>query len=404
MSRLSALVAVAQAQAPAYAELLRGVDAASVASRAALAMLPLTRKRALAERQRAERARDVFGGFATLGIGAAHAPARRAGRVFASPGPIYEPEGAASDYWRMGRAMRASGIQAGDLVHNAFSYHFTPAAAMIESGARALGCTVFPAGIGQTELQVQTIADLRPDAYAGTPSFLKLIVDKAAESGTDIGSITKASVGAEAFPAALRDWLSARGIDAYQSYGTADLGLVAYETSAREGLVLDEDVIVEIVEPGGSTPVVDGEIGEVVVTVLNPDYPLIRFATGDLSAVLPGACPSGRTNTRIRGWLGRADQSAKVRGMFVHPSQVAEVLRRHSAVRKGRLVVAGTLADDRMRLDIELDPGAGDAADLAERVAETIRDVTRLRGEVAIVAPGSLPDDGRLIEDTRAVG
>jgi phenylacetate-CoA ligase len=336
------------------------------------------------------------------------APAARAGKVFASPGPIYEPEGHAPDYWRMARALRAAGFAAGDLVHNAFSYHFTPAAAMVEGAAHALGCTVFPAGTGQTDLQVQAIADLRPQAYAGTPSFLKLLVEKAAEGGTDIASITKASVGGEAFPAALRDWLAARGIDAYQSYGTADLGLIAYETAGREGLVLDEDVIVEIVEPGGTQPVPDGDVGEVVVTSLNPDYPLIRFGTGDLSALMAGACPTGRTAPRIRGWLGRADQTAKVRGMFVHPGQVADVLRRHPLIRKGRLVVSGTMADDRMRLDIEIVDGAGsstaDAAYLAQRVAETIRDVTKLRGEVAIVAPGSLPNDGRLIEDTRRIG
>jgi phenylacetate-CoA ligase len=298
----------------------------------------------------------------------------------------------------MGRALVAAGFRAGDLVHNAFSYHFTPAGAMMESGAQAVGCTVFPAGTGQTEMQVQAMADMQPDGYIGTPSFLKLIVEKADELGVRPRSLTKASVGGEAFPPSLRDWLQARGIDAYQSYGTADLGLVAYETSAREGLVVDEGVLLEIVRPGTGDPVPDGEVGEVVVTTFNRDYPLIRFGTGDLSAVLPGPCPTGRTNTRIRGWLGRADQTTKVRGMFVHPGQVAEIARRHPAVKKARLVVSGAMADDRMRLDVEVE---GRPEGLAERIAETIREVTKLRGEVALCAVGSLANDGKVIEDAR---
>ena len=299
----------------------------------------------------------------------------------------------------MGRALFAAGFRAGDLVHNSFSYHFTPAGTMMDSGAVAIGCTVFPAGTGQTELQLQAMADLRPDAYVGTPSFLRILLEKADETGTALPSLKKASLGGEAFPATLRDWLAARGIGAYQSYGTADLGLVAYETEAREGLVVDEGVIVEIVSPGTGDPVAEGEVGELVVTTLNPDYPLIRLGTGDLSAVLPGPCPTGRTNQRIRGWLGRADQSAKVRGMFVHPPQVAEIARRHPEVRKARLVVSGERADDRMSLEVEVEGAAPEG--LADRIAATIRDVTKLRGAVELRAPGSLPNDGKVIEDRR---
>ncbi|HEX7442195.1 MAG TPA: AMP-binding protein, partial [Caldimonas sp.] len=344
------------------------------------------------------RAQDVFGGYAAIGWGASRAAAGRALRVFASPGPIYEPEGCEADYWRMGRALHAAGFRAGDLAHNSFSYHFTPAASMMETGAHALGCTVFPGGTGQTEQQVQAIADLKPQGYMGTPSFLKLILEKATELGVELASLKKASVGGEAFPPSLRDWLLARGVNAFQSYGTADLGLVAYETSAREGLVLDEDVILEIVRPGTGDPMADGEVGEVVVTTLNRDYPLIRFGTGDLSAVLPGFCPTGRTNTRIKGWLGRADQTTKVRGMFVHPGQVAEIVRRHVEVKKARLVVSGAMADDRMRLEVEVE---GSPEGLAAGIAETIRDVTKLRGEVVLRPPGSLPNDGKVIEDAR---
>jgi phenylacetate-CoA ligase len=398
ISKLPAQVGHAQRDAPAFAKAFADIDAAAITSRSALAGLPVTRKHELLERQKAWRSTDLFGGHAAVGWGAARPAERRALRVFCSPGPIYEPEGRGHDYWRMGRALHAAGFRAGDLVHNAFSYHFTPAGAMMDSGAHAVGCTVFPAGTGQTEMQVQAIADMRPDGYIGTPSFLKLIVEKADELAVARASLKKASVGGEAFPPSLRDWLRDRGIDAYQSYGTADLGLVAYETSARDGLVLDEDVLLEIVRPGTGDPVAPGEVGEVVVTTFNRDYPLVRFGTGDLSAVLPGPCPTGRTNARIKGWLGRADQTTKVRGMFVHPGQVAEIVRRHPAVRKARLVVTGAMADDRMRLDVEVE---GQPEGLADRIAETIRDVTKLRGEVALCAPGSLANDGKVIEDAR---
>ncbi len=398
LARLATQVAHAQRGAPAFARLLRDVDPAAVTSRAALARLPVTRKQELLERQKADRGIDLFGGHAAIGWGAARKPEQRAQRVFCSPGPIYEPEGHGTDYWRMGRALFAAGFRAGDLVHNAFSYHFTPAGAMMDSGAHAVGCTIFPAGTGQTEMQVQTIADMQPDGYIGTPSFLKLLLEKADELGIRPASLKKASVGGEAFPPSLRDWFRARGIEVYQSYGTADLGLVAYETSAREGLVVDEGVMLEIVRPGTGDPVPEGDVGEVVVTTFNPDYPLIRFGTGDLSAVLAGPCPTGRTNTRIKGWLGRADQTTKVRGMFVHPRQVAEIVRRHPAVKKARLVVSGVMADDRMRLDVEVE---GRPEGLADKIAESIRDVTKLRGEVALCAVGSLANDGKVIEDVR---
>jgi phenylacetate-CoA ligase len=394
MRRLPQQLAHAQARATAFAELLRGVDAAQVSTRAALAKLPVTRKHELLARQQALRAQDVFGGFSALGFGA------QMPRVFASPGTIYEPEGSSKDYWRMARAMFAVGFRPGDLVHNCFSYHFTPAGAMMESGAHALGCTVFPGGTGQTEQQVQAIAELRPAGYIGTPSFLKIIVEKAAEMGVALPSLTKALVSAEAFPPSLRDWLAQRGVAGYQCYGTADLGLIAYETAAREGLVLSEDIIMEIVRPGTGDVVPDGEVGELVITTLNPTYPLIRFGTGDLSAVLSGPCPTGRTNTRIKGWMGRADQTTKVRGMFVHAGQVDAIVKRFPEVARARLVVSGEMANDHMTLKVETDCSGPDS--LINKLAEAIRDVTKLRGEVELLPVGSLPNDGKVIEDARS--
>jgi phenylacetate-CoA ligase len=399
MAALPAHIRAAQAM-PAFAELFKDVDAQSISSRAALAQLPVTRKSQLHERQRASVATDPFGGFSALGWRGLPR-ARPAQRVFQSPGPIYEPESSTRDYWRLARAMYAAGLRAGDLAHNSFSYHLTPGGLMMESGAFAVGCTVFPGGVGNTELQLQAMAELKPDAYIGTPSFLRILVDKAAETGVNIASMKKALVGGEAFPASLRDWLIERGIVGYQSYATADVGLIAYETSARQGLVLDEGVIVEIVRPGTGDPVPDGEVGEVVVTVLNADYPLVRFGTGDLSAVLPGACPTGRSNTRIKGWLGRADQTAKVRGMFVHASQVAEIVKRHPQVQRVRLVVEGEMADDRLSLHVECSAASPAFAD---QLAQTVRDITKLRAAVNWVAVGSLPNDGKVIEDRRKVG
>ena len=397
MAALPAQVANAQKNSAAFAEILKGVDAASITSRRALAQLPVTRKYELLERQQAQRAKDPFGGFSSIGW---KGMVRNAGvkRVYQSPGPIYEPEGHAADYWRAGRAMAAAGFESGDLVHNCFSYHLTPGAWIMESGAHALGCAVIPGGVGNTEQQLAAVADLRPHAYSGTPSFLKILIEKAAEAGQKL-SITKALVSGEACPPSLRDWFMQQGVQAYQCYATADVGLIAYETAAREGLVLDEGVIVEIVRPGTGEPVPEGEVGEVVVTVLTPDYPLIRFGTGDLSAVLPGACPTGRTNTRIKGWMGRADQTTKVRGMFVHPGQINEVVKRFPEIVKARLVVTGEMANDQMVLQVET---ASPSDALVLKVAEAVRDVTKLRADVRAVVPGSLPNDGKVIEDARS--
>ena len=395
MQALPAQIAHAQVHAPALALSLAGVKADEVNSLAALARLPVVRKQELLELQKASRAGggDVFGGFSALGFGA-HMP-----RVFASPGLIYEPEGTQRDYWRMARAIFAAGFRTGELIHNSFSYHFTPAGSMMETGAHALGCTVFAGGTGQTEQQVGAMAELRPAGYIGTPSFLKIILEKAFDMGVALPSVRKALLSGEAFPPSLRDWLAERGVQGYQCYATADVGLIAYETAAREGLVLDEGVIVEIVRPGTGDPVLAGEVGEVVVTSLNRAYPLIRFGTGDLSAVLPGVCPSGRTNTRIRGWMGRADQTTKIRGMFVHPKQVADIVRRFPEVLRARLVVSGAMAQDEMTLKVE---SASLSEGLSARISEAIRDVTKLRGTVELAAPGSLPNDGKVIEDARS--
>lgn len=393
MAALPVHIAHAQAHSPAFASILAGVDASSIASRAALAQLPVTRKYELLAQQQAQRSSTPFGGFNTQPFGA-HMP-----RVFASPGTIYEPEGQRPDYWRMARAIYAAGFRTGELIHNCFSYHFVPAGSMMETGAHALGCTVFAGGTGQTEQQVQAMSELRPAGYIGTPSFLKLIVEKAQSMGIALPSVRKALVSGEAFPPSLRNWLQTYGIAAYQCYATADLGLIAYETSAREGLVVDEHVIVEIVRPGTGDPVSEGEVGELVITSLNPDYPLIRFGTGDLSAILPGACPTGRTNVRIKGWMGRADQTTKVRGMFVHPSQVAEVIKRFPQAGKARLVVSGAMANDSMVLMVE---STETSAGLAQLIGDTVRDVTKLRAEVQLVSPGSLPNDGKVIEDARS--
>jgi phenylacetate-CoA ligase len=394
MAALPRLVAAAQRDAPAYRQLLAGVRAPDIDSRAALAHLPLTRKSELIEVQRQH---PPFGGFATV-------PLSAVGRVFASPGPIYEIEARRPDFFRMARALHAAGIRAGDLVHNTFSYHLTPAGAMVESAALALGCPVIPAGTGQTEQQLQAIADLRPVAYVGTPSFLKILLDRAAETGSDVRSLTKALVGAEAFPSVLRAEFRDRGVNAVQCYGTADLGLISYETTASdgvpcEGMVIDEGIVLELVEPGSGNPVAPGEVGEVVVTTLTPEYPLIRFATGDLSALLTEPSPCGRTNQRIKGWLGRADQSAKVRGMFVHPVQIGEILRRHPAVRRARLVIERPASADVMTLMIETE-----APSEAEAIAATVQSVTKLRTAVSCVATGSLPQDGKVIEDRRPIG
>jgi len=389
-------VAHAKLASPAFAEILKDVNPRDVTSRAALARLPVIRKHELLELQLKSRSAkgSVFGGFSAESFG------KNMPRVFASPGPIYEPEGTAKDYWRMARAIFAAGFRPGDLIHNSFSYHFVPAGSMMETGAHALGCTVFPGGTGQTEQQVQAMAELQPAGYIGTPSFLKIILEKAAEMGVALPSVTKAMFGGEAYPPSLRDWFTAHGVTGYQCYATADLGSIAFETAAREGLVVDEGVFLEIVRPGTGDPVAEGEVGEVVVTTLNPTYPLIRFGTGDLSAVLPGACPTGRTNIRIKGWMGRADQTTKIRGMFVHPGQVDQIAKRFPEVTRARLVVTGEMANDVMTLKVETACSGPDA--LSAKLQEAIRDVTKLRGQVELVAVGALPNDGKVIEDARS--
>jgi phenylacetate-CoA ligase len=354
-----------------------------------LAKLPVTRKSELVELQRQAM---PFGGLVTRPPGTLR-------RVFASPGPIYDPEGAHKDYWRLARALFAAGFRAGDLVHNSFSYHLTPAGAMLEDGAAALGCAVIPGGIGQTELQAKTIADLRPAGYTGTPSFLKIILDKGKELGLDLRSLVKALVGAEALPPSLRAELERHGLRVLQCYATADLGLIAYESEAKAGMIVDEGVILELVRPGTGDPVAEGEVGEVVVSVLNPDYPLFRFATGDLSALLQGPSPCGRTSPRIKGWMGRADQTTKVRGMFVRPGQIAEVAKRHPEILKARLVVAQRDHLDSATLICEV-PGAPAPA-LAKTIAESFHAVCKVRGEVTLAAPGTLANDGKVIDDVR---
>ena len=375
-------------RAPAIARLLAGTDPDAVTNRDALAGLPVIRKSELMALQADS---PPFGGLTSGAI-------EEFSNVFASPGPIFEPMPRRSDPFRMARALFAAGVRKGDLVHNTFSYHFTPAGAMLESGARAIGCTVFPAGVGQTELQVQAIARLRPNAYVGTPSFLNILLDKAVELDADVSSITKGLVSGEALPPSLRAAIRERGVSVLQCYAVADVGLIAYESPALEGMVLDEGVILEIVRPGTGDPVAEGEVGEIVVTPLNPDYPLVRFATGDLTAVMPGTSPCGRTNTRIRGWMGRADQTTKVRGMFVHPSQVAEVVRRHVEIVRARLVV--TSVDNQDVMTLRCETGSDDPA-IAGAIAGTVRDVCKLRGAIEIVEPGTLANDGKVIEDAR---
>jgi phenylacetate-CoA ligase len=394
MAALPGVIAAAKRHCPAYRDLLADVVAADIRDRAMLARLPLTRKSELLELQRRY---PPFGGFAAVPIATLR-------RIFVSPGPIYEPEGRRPDYGRFARALFAAGFRRGDLIHNAFAYHLTPAGALLESAAEALGCPVIPAGTGQTEQQLRAIADLKPVGYAGTPSFLKILLDRAAADGIDAGSIKKALVGAEALPAALRREFRDRGVAVLQCYGTADIGLIAYETAGADGepepgMVLDEDIIVEIVRPGSGEPVAPGDTGEVVVTTLTPEYPLIRFATGDLSAVLTEAPPGPRTNQRIKGWLGRADQATKVRGLFVHPAQIGDLLRRHAGLARARLVVDRGAGGDTMVLLVEGRQPLGQGREA--EIAQSLQAVTRLRGTVSVVAPGTLPDDGKLIEDRR---
>ena len=394
-SALPALISRAQ-QAAGWAAILKGVDAQQITSRKALSQLPVTRKSELKDLQKASL---PFGGLTTTATS-------KLLRIFMSPGPLFDPEGHGSDWWRYARPLHALGVRSGDLIQNCFAYHFTPAGLMVEGGAAKLGCPIIPAGIGQTEMQVQAMSLLKPKAYVGTPSFLKIIIEKALELGDDISSVNYALVGAEALPPSLRGWLNDHGVaHVLQTYGSADIGNIAYETltngQVNPGMVLDETLLLEIVRPGTGEPVPDGEVGEVVITSFNPDYPLIRFATGDLSAILMGASPCGRTNQRLKGWMGRADQTTKIRAMFVHPSQVADILKRHPQILKGRLVVTGEMGNDQMTLHCEV-ADLNSANNDAETIIASIRDVTKLRGEVKLVAAGSLPNDGKVIEDARS--
>ena len=377
--------------APGWASRLAGIDPKSVTSREALAKLPLLRKSELPALQKDT---PPFGGFNVT-------PPGKVKRLLMSPGPIFEAEGDVKDYAGVARAMFAAGIRPGDILHNSFSYHLTPGGWMFDSAAEALGCAVFPGGTGNTEQQIEAIVHLRPSAYAGTPDFLKILLDTAGKSGKDVSSLRRGLVSGAALPASLRDELGKRGVAVLQCYAVAETGVIAYESEAREGMIVNETLIVEIVRPGTGDPVPDGEVGEVVVTSFNPDYPMIRLATGDMSAVLPGRSPCGRTNMRIKGWMGRADQTAKVKGMFVRPELIADIAKRHPQLGRVRLVVGREAEQDTMTLLAE---SADSDAALADAVSSTLQSVTKVRGTVRLVAPGSLPNDGKAIADERPVG
>jgi phenylacetate-CoA ligase len=374
--------------APAYSERLAGIDPVRITSRTALAGLPVLRK---ADLPALHKAAPPFGGFVESAPGSF-------GRLFTSPGPIFEPESSHADPWRGARALHAAGFRPGDVVLNTFSYHLTPGGFIFDTSARALGCAVIPAGPGNSEAQFELIEAYSPSGYCGTPDFLKILLDAAASAGRNVSSLKRASVSGAAFPKSLQEEIKSRGIDAYQAFGTADLGLIAFETPAREGMVVNEDLIVEIVRPGTGDPVAEGEVGEIVVTSLDPDHPWIRLAIGDLTAALPGASPCGRTNMRIKGWMGRADQTTKVKGMFVRPEQIAEIARRHPELGRLRLVVTREGETDVMTLRCE---AANPDATLREAVNATLRSVTKLGGGVELVAPQSLPNDGKVIADER---
>jgi phenylacetate-CoA ligase len=395
MAMLPGLLARAVADCPGWRDHLRGVEITAISSREALARLPLLRKSSLKDLQAA---RPPYGGFATTVPG-------RLGRTFMSPGPIFEPEGLGHDWWRSARALYAMGVRSNDIIHNTFAYHLTPGGWILDAGARALGCVVIAAGPGSTDQQLDAIERLRPTVYVGVPDYLKILMDKAKELGRDVSSIRKAMVGGGALFPSLRKEYAERGVAVFQCYATADVGLIAYESPAEdgavEGMIVDEGVIVEIVRPGTGDPVPDGEVGEVVVTAFNRDYPMIRLATGDLSAALAGQSPCGRTNMRITGWLGRADQTTKVKGMFVHPEQIAEVAKRNPGLGRLRLVVSRNGEQDVMTLKAE---AASGAAGLAEKLSEAVQAMTKLKAAVEIVAPGSLPNDGKVIADERTYG
>ncbi len=389
MGHLPGLLAKAL-KSPGWQKHLGDIDTAQFNSRTALARLPLLRKSELPAMQKAQ---PPFGGFIADEL-------EKFGRLFTSPGPIYEPEDKHDDAWRASRSLYAAGFARGDIVLNTFSYHLVPGGFIMDGGARALGCTVIPAGPGNTEQQLDVIEHLKPHAYTGTPDFLKILLDAAAAAGRDVSSIKKAVVSGAAFPASLQLHIKARGIDAYQAYAVADVGVIAYESQAREGLIVNEDVLIEIVRPGTGVPVTDGEVGEVVVTSFDANRPWIRLALGDLSAVLSGVSPCGRTNMRIKGWMGRADQTTKVKGMFVRPEQLAEVARRHAELKRLRLVVTRTDETDAMTLRAE---STSHDPQLARAIGETLRSITKLGGAVELLAPGSLPNDGKVIDDARAM-
>jgi len=401
MARLPQQIAFAKAHTPYFGELFQSIDPFTITTREQLAKLPVTRKSDLAKKQKQS---PPFGGMNAVSL-------EKLRRIFQSPGPIYEPQGYEIDSFRLARSLRAAGFKSGDLVHNTFSYHFTPGAWMMEGAAHALGCCVFPAGVGQTELQAQTLAHLKPNAYTGTPSFLKLILEKADALGLDSSCLTKAMVSGEALPPSLRQWFEARGLLVVSAYATADLGLIAYESPAliraSSGMIIDEDIVLEIVEPNGQKPVEPGETGEVVVTVFNQSYPLVRFGTGDLSAIdinsLSNIAPCGRTNTRIKGWLGRADQTTKIKGMFVHPGQVSDIVRKHAEIKKARVIVTGNIASERMTIHCEIQPDVQvDLTTLSQAIAHSTREITKLRAEVEFAKPDTLANDGLLIEDARS--
>ena len=387
LSRLPDVLRKAMA-APAYAERLRDFDPADITDRAALARLPVLRK---SELPALHKAALPFGGFVAGSLGSF-------GRLFTSPGPIFEPEPAHTDPWRGARALYAAGLRSGDVVLNTFSYHLTPGGFIFDASARALGCAVIPAGPGNTEAQFELIEAYRPIGYSGTPDFLKILLDAAASANRDVSSIKRALVSGAAFPKSLQDEIKSRGVDAYQAFGTADLGLIAFETPARDGMVVNEDLVMEIVRPGTGDPVTEGDVGEIVVTSLDSHHPWIRLALGDLTAALPGHSPCGRSNMRIKGWMGRADQTTKVKGMFVRPEQVAEIARRHPELGRLRLVVTREGETDAMTLRCEC---ASPSEALQQRLTETLRSVTKLSGAVELVAPGSLPNDGKAISDDR---
>lgn len=389
-AKLPAMLAAALTT-PGYAARLKGIDPAGVTDRAALARLPVLRK---ADLPALHKDAPPFGGLVSAPLGSF-------GRLFTSPGPIFEPEGAGVDPWGTARGLYAAGFRRGDVVLNTFGYHLTPGGFIMDSAARAIGCAVIPAGPGNTEQQMEVIGAYRPNAYTGTPDFLKLLIEAADSRGVDTACLKRAIVSGAAFPPSLQAWVRERGIDAYQLYATADVGLIAYETSARDGMVLNENLIVEIVRPGTGDPVAEGEVGEIVVTNLDPHHPQIRLAVGDLTAILPGVSASGRTNQRIKGWLGRADQTAKVKGMFVRPEQVAEIARRHAEIAKLRLVIGRANELDTMTLKAEI---YAEPKGFVDAVSSTLQQVTKLKGAVEVLPLGALPNDGKVIADERPVG